>query len=90
MPDARHITPCSCVGTCGVAIFTEWEGNTDRPDEWFVEFYEHISRQPQWRDRLRVVWGVLRGREPYTHGVCLQAEEIAALRDFLNERAGSS
>ena len=89
MPDARHISACSCIGTCSVAAFMEWEGAAGNPDEWFVEFYEHITRRTRWKDRLRVAWGVLRGREPYTHGLVLQCEEIVALRDFLVERTAT-
>lgn len=84
----RHVMPCSCVGTCGIAIVTEWDDADGQPEEWFVEFFENISHQPRLRDRLRIAWGVLRGREPYTHCVSLLHPEIVSLRDFLNERTG--
>lgn len=74
--------PCSCAGSCTVALITECED--DDPDV-FVEMYEHVQCQQRWRDRVRVAWAVVRGREPFTHGVALTGEQLAALRDFLNE-----
>ena len=82
----QHIAVCSCVGDCSVAIITEWDAEDASPETWFVEMYQHIQTRKGIRDRLRVVWAVLRGREPYTHGLCLQHDEILGLRDFLNER----
>ena len=85
----QHLTPCSCVGTCGVVVVTEWDAEDDSPEEWFAEMYQHIATRKGMRDRVRVAWAVLRGRDPYTHGICLQHEEIVGLRDFLNERTAA-
>lgn len=82
----RHYATCSCIGSCSIAALIEWEGDANNSNEWFVEFYEVIRPQARWKDRFRVAWAVLRGREPYTHGLVLQEEEIIALRDFLNKR----
>lgn len=84
----QHIAPCSCIGTCSVVIITEWDDADQQPEDWYLEFFQHIQTRKGFKDRWRVFWGVMRGRDPYTHGVILQTEEIAGLRDFLNERTG--
>lgn len=84
----EHIAPCACAGSCAAVLFTKWEGNIGATNDWYVEMYQHIAYRPGLKDRLRVVWAVLRGREPYTHGLVLMENQIVGLRDFLNERTG--
>lgn len=74
---------CMCAGACTVALVTSWDADEDAPAQTSVELYEHINAQPKVRDRVRVAWAVLRGREPYTHGLILNAEDARALGDFL-------
>ena len=76
---------CDCIGTCAVALVTDWEqDDINEYGELFVQMYKHISCQRRWRDRLRIAWAVLRGRDPFTHGVMLQdPAKVEQLRDFL-------
>lgn len=82
----RLMLPCDCVGTCTVLVVSEWESSDELPEETYFELYEHIRAQGRWRDRLRVAWAVLRGREPYTHGTAfIDTDKLVQLRDFLTD-----
>lgn len=77
----RLALPCNCAGNCTILFVTEWEDD-DGP-EFNLSLYEHVQCQPRWRDRIRVAWAVLRGREPYTHGLLLGDAQGQALARFL-------
>lgn len=83
MSDKREFrVGCMCAGTCSIVQVTEWEWD-DEDNEIWVAMYEAVRRRRRFRDRLRVVWGVLRNREPYTHDLCLSPEDARALGRFL-------
>lgn len=75
--------PCMCTGECSIVHITEWD---DDDPAFYVESYQHISYQPRLRDRARIAWAVVRGREPYTHGVMLSVEDAHRLGEFLTPR----
>lgn len=78
--------PCDCAGSCTVAVVTEFEQTDKDRGETFVEFYEHPCAQFTLRRRLRVAWQVARGRDPWTHGICLMdPTKVRQLADFLTE-----
>jgi hypothetical protein len=82
----QHTIPCDCVGTCGVALVTDFEPFDDEKPEMFIEMFEHISGAGSLRHRLKVAWKVARGRDPWSHGVCIQNRaKVTDLRDFLTE-----
>lgn len=80
--------PCDCAGTCSIALVMEFEARDDEPQEFFVEFYTSVGHgRGDWRDRLRIAWGVLRKKEPYVHSLCwTDPTQPEALRDFLNDK----
>lgn len=69
--------PCDC--GCGVVLVTRFDPWGDEPEEVFVEFFEAYQVSGL-RNRLRAAWRVVRGKEPWLHSICLQAEGIAEMR----------
>jgi hypothetical protein len=83
----RLALPCDCVGTCGIALFMEYEQQGDYPQEFFVEFYTAPLAGRNLRSRLKHAWGAIRNREPYAHAVCWTSpEQPERLRDWLIEK----
>lgn len=75
--------PCSC--GCSVVSIIEFEEWKDDPRSFYAEFYTMV--RPRFRDRFKTAWAVFRGREHWLHDVCMQAEGLEELRDYLNEIA---
>lgn len=80
--ERKLVLPCSCVGTCSIVLVTEVEEWNDDPREFVIEQYTYVGAVT-WRRRLKVAWNVLRGREEWTHGVCLTPEQGRELAEFL-------
>ncbi len=78
----RIALPCHCAGTCAIVVFEEID--LDLPQVWV----EHYRTWPKlrWRDRLRVVAAVVRGREYELDDVVLDDHERRRLRDWLDAR----
>lgn len=79
--------PCDCAGTCGIALFMEFEASKDDPQEFFVEFYSAPLHGRSLRWRLKHAWAAIRDKEPYMHAVCwTTSEQPERLRDWLTKR----
>lgn len=85
-PRARQIAiPCDCIGSCSIALFTEWEQYGGSEQECFVEFYRHTQIKRFRKSILKDWWNFIRGKEISTGGVSLDYSKICELRDFLIE-----
>lgn len=82
-PDRSLTIPCSC--GCSIVTIAEWiDFEDEAPSDWFLEFF--ASPAPtRWRSRLQGAWNLLRGKPAATHCVCWRPEQVAQLRDWLNE-----
>lgn len=87
-PDTLRLQ-CMCSGTCTVAVVAIAEGDDEDPAFSDVSFYEHVCAGPSLRRRARTAWAVLRGRDPYTHGLLLTMEESHELGLFLVRKSTS-
>lgn len=76
--------PCDCAGTCSIALVTEWEPWEDEPQQFYVDFYAHLNATGNLHYRAGLAWKLLRGKDPYNHGVVFTDKaKVARLRDFL-------
>lgn len=83
MPEKRLFLPCQCVWSCTIAAVWELNDDAEEFPQFGIDFYEHVHCQRKVRDRLRVMWQVLRGREPYVHGLVLSRDQGHELATFL-------
>ena len=81
----KHILPCQCAGTCKVSVITEYESYAEDPQEFYVDWYQHIGNGNLWW-RLKEAFKVARGKDPYFHAIVLDPEQVKGLRDWINSK----
>lgn len=78
----KVVIPCNC--GCSIVVIIEFDEFEDNPQEFFAEFYTAMRPNETRRSRLLAAWRVLRGRDPWLHDVCWDADAVKALHEFLN------
>ena len=75
--------PCDC--HCSVILVTEFEQWGDDPQQFNIDFYTKYKSKPYFRDRIKNIWAILRGKEVIDDEIVLSPEHIRELMKFFNE-----
>lgn len=75
--------PCDC--SCSVLLITEFEKYGDDPQQFYFDFYTQVKSKPYFRDRIKNIWAILRGKDIIDDCIVLSPEHIEQVRDFFNE-----
>lgn len=75
----RHAVPCEC--GCDCVLITEFDQWGDDPEQVIVEFGV-ANNVVGFRHRAGIAWKILRGKDPWMHGVALQGETLAQMREI--------
>lgn len=55
----------------------------DQDDDGFLSVSPYWNQERYWKERLRAVWLILRGKEFYFGSVILKEGDVTAMADFL-------
>lgn len=76
----RLLLSCSCLSE--VVVLDYWEPFQTEPEYWDVEFYTAVPGNRRWRDRARIIWAVLRGKEAWLEAAVFERRQLQELRDW--------
>ena len=84
LPEPRKLAlVCGCISHCFVSLIVEWDGIGDDPRHWWLEWYEQVGTPRRLKDRFRLLWAIVRGKDTWRHGLVLNEPEVDQLRAFL-------
>lgn len=72
----------------------DWGDSASFPDDepwaWSFEFFNRAGSGPGTLGyRIKLAWRILLGHDHFIEAVCLDGNDVAKLRDFLNEGLGA-
>lgn len=79
--DNSLLLRCDCSSEVVGFDHFKWE---DEPNDFFVEIYEGFPRVMLWKERIKAVWAILRGREYTLRSAVFRPSQVRQLRDFCN------
>lgn len=75
---------CECVGRCTI-LCIDFDRYGEDEASWVWDFYTNAGYQGSWRQRLRIIWSLLRGEDHYFHGSQHTADDMRRLRRYIDQ-----
>jgi hypothetical protein len=75
---------CECAGRCGILNFEKFDDDEEMiAIQYFLPAHYHTTIS--WKESLKIIWALLRGKQYYFYDIILNKQQIEKLRRYLDK-----